>query len=283
MNAKKIKTDYLSYSRAYSFITDKWDFVRTYILKENERDKDNKFKRMHKLIKYYYTDRDKIVRQTNNTTKDLKEFYKKFSDKFYVTKSEDSFLKKFKDFIDMDYNQDIKSCLVNGVHEAFIQDDKKKIRGELDCADSSIVLDFKGEPISSLRTKKLKYGLQAVIYKYLYIIKTKNENMRLYFLSLPLVYPYSFARFTFPSIWIDGVRDLFFKKIYPNYMEYVENLKKALGNNVFTKHFTDKKEVLNILNKNKLLSVDFEITPNAYELRDLDIMMVGDKHKEEFF
>ena len=280
---KNSNSDYLSYSRAYTFITDRWDFVRQYILKEPKYEKENKFKRMHKLLKIYFKETEKIVNQDKKMSKQRKEFYKNYSDKHLVTESENEFLKRFLDFINIDYNKDIKRCLEEGFYELEIEDSIYKIRGEIDCTDGHMIIDFKGEGIGSLKMKKLKYAMQQVVYEHLYKHKLKTPEVKFYFLSLPLTKPYSFNRFTFPSIWTDGVKQLFFDKIHKEYTEYVEDLKRVLGNDVFLKKFDNHSEVLNILNKNKLLSVDFEIVPSSYELKDLDLMMLGDKNKVELY
>lgn len=277
MNTNKEK-EYLSYSRAYVFLNNRWEFIRTYILKEKKEKKDSKFHRMHKIIENFFVNPSSLEEKKKKySTKQLNDFYLASQNKYLLNESETEFLDNFKLFINLDYNTDLKKCMNNKIFNKWLKDDNLKIRAELDSLDGTMILDFKGETIKTLHQKKLKYGLQQVIYSHLFKYNFDVNFILFYFISLPLTYPYNFSRFTFPKMWIEGIEKLFFNKILPEYQEYVFKLKQIFGDDIFFRDVSkSKSEILNKLVKHKLLSVDFEISPSPYEYKDLDLMITED-------
>ena len=278
--------EYLSYSRAFTFIENKWKFIKIYILKQRKLQEISKFHRMHKIIEIYFKNKDLLIKKEKKyQTKQLNDFYNNAKKSYLLTDSESDFLIAFQNFINMKYNADLKKCLESKIFSKKLKCEEKKIRGELDCVDASTIIDFKGETIDSLKYKKLKYALQQVIYMYLFKTSLNLKNVNYYFLSLPLSYPFDFNRFTFPDSWLEGVYTLFFNKILPEYNKYITKLKEILGQDIFYRRVEQQEhtDILNILVESKLLSVDFELTPSSYEYNDLDLQIYGNKHMVEFY
>ena len=274
-NAVKYKdhphTEYLSYSRAYKFITSKKDFIKTYILKERKAQKEsNKFTIVHQLIQKYFQNKDGFMQ--------------------YMTICKDKEIKntldEFVDFINLNYNKDLKECFEHKIFEHKLIHLDLQLLGYTDALSGDSIIEIKGESINSLKLKKLQYTLQQVIYTRIFSDMLSDKlKPNFYFISIPLTYPYEISRFNFPNIWVQDVNRLFFDKIYPEYMDYILTCKNLLGNDCFdtNKKPENRRETLNKLVDKGLLSIDFECTPTDFEYKNLQINSVSNNYKVDIY
>ena len=190
---------YLSYSRAYKFITDKKGFVDKYVfgIEEPESASRRDLKKFHLLFqefckfetieqalknhpKYITENCENWAKPNTKTRKELES-----KGHIFIKPSELASIQSHLFQLTLKPFADVREILIDSVSEEMIYDDQQKFRGRCDFfAQNKGIVELKSQSELSFKLMKFRYALQQVFYTLML------RNFNFYFLLAPQSYPY---------------------------------------------------------------------------------------------
>ena len=223
---------YLSYSRAYTFITDKKKFVEKYIFgcKPKESASRIQLKKFHDMFEKFckydtygdalmnnpkyitFSDTDNYLKPNTKARKQAE-----LEGKIFITETEETALISHLEQLQMKPFSIVKDILKKSVSEEMIYDEKHKYRGRCDFfALNEGVVELKSQSEDSFRMMKFRYGLQQVFYT------NMLDNFNFYFLLAPQTFPYELKLVDIDSEYLAAIEKYLEEEVSPKYFKFIE-------------------------------------------------------------
>lgn len=269
MDVLKHENEYISYSRLYTFLSDRRSFFEQKILKKKDPEpRISTGVALHEIISTDLIDPSKLVFIDRKPRSNSKDFNK---DVVYVSgKVLQGGYKAFKSFLEQTSTQKVATAIREGKSEGYIKSDELKMRGYLDVIHPTMIVDFKLQPMSSIARDSLKYGIQNCIY--VSIMKSRGINVPLVYLSIKADHPFSCQVFSYPESWLDEVASYLNQVLIPEYCHYITECKKVFGEDIMTKEINedDYPELISEAEDNQLLNPHLCLVPKEWDYKNLE-------------